>query len=126
MLLRRELDARLSAQLGPNWHKHRVSEKVLPVWRSRQTEARVGKSACLLDFATFGELRDVMLRKDVWRECFDQKIEMTKVEMTTVLDRLMEIRHAADHGRPLTHREFIWCFAEVDRVMFAFGVDDPD
>jgi hypothetical protein len=88
----------------------------------RQAEARVGQSTNLLDFSTFGELRDVLLRGDVWDSYFAADVKMSKDEIAIALERLMDIRHAVDHARTLSREHFIWCFAEVGRVMQAFGV----
>lgn len=125
VMLRERLDQHMTGQIGPNWHKHRVSKSVLDTWRSRQAEARVGGSDNVLDFATFGELRDVVLRGDVW-PVISAGIGMTKEEFAVLLDHLMEIRHAVDHGRPLLRRHFVWCFADVDRILQAFGFETPD
>ena len=125
IMLRVRLDEHMTGRLGPDWHKHRVSKAVLEVWRSRQTEARVGCSDNLLDFATFGELRDILLRGDVW-PTFSTGVGMTKEEFVILLDHLMEIRHAVDHARPLMRRHFVWCFADVDRILQAFGFEAPD
>jgi hypothetical protein len=123
VMLRAQLDARMTALLGSNWYKQRVNKAVLAAWRSKQVEARVGCSESVLDFATFGELRDVLLRADVWDVGFAADVKMTKEEFTVCLDRLMEIRHAVDHCRKLNRRHFVWSFSEVDRILQAFGIE---
>lgn len=125
VMLRERLDLHLTRISGPNWHKHYVAKPVLQAWRAKQAEARVGQSDNLLDFSTFGELRDVLVRKNVWL-AISADVQMTKEEFEVVLDQLMEIRHAVDHGRPLKRRHFIWCFAGVDRIYDAFGFEERE
>jgi hypothetical protein len=125
VMLRAHLDLHLTRISGPSWHKQYVHKEVLQSWRAKQAEARVGGSDNVLDFSTLGELRDVLVRKDVWA-AISADVKMAKEEFEVVLDHLMEIRHAVDHGRPIKHRHFVWCFADVDRIYAAFGFDESE
>lgn len=121
LMLRHELGWRAATKHGPKWMKTFIHGSVLAELKVRQTGARVGKSPSLLDFTTFGELIQVIQRKDLWESAFSD-LPLTREEFRVSVERLMEARNAVDHGRELDPWEFISVFAEATRLQRAFGI----
>lgn len=121
LMIRDELAWRAPTKFGPKWKKTYIHGNVLAELRARQANSRVGKSDSLMDYLTFGELVQIVMRKEIWEGAFSD-IGMTREEFTIATGRLMEIRNAVDHGRKLNPVEFIWCFSEATRLQVAFGI----
>lgn len=121
LMLREELGWRAATKHGPGWMKKFIHGNVLAELKERQGKARVGKSDSLLDFATFGELVQVIQRSDLWESAFSD-VTMTREELRVSVERLVELRNAVGHVRRLDPIEFIWVFAEATRLQRAFGI----
>lgn len=121
LMLREELAWRAATKHGPGWKKKFIHGNVFTELKERQAGARVGKSEELLDFTTFGELIQVIQRKDMWESCFGD-VPMSREEFRVSVERLVELRNAVGHVRRLDPVEFIWVFAEATRLQQAFGI----
>jgi hypothetical protein len=121
LLLRYELGWRAPTKYGGTWMKTFVHGNVLAEVKQRQADARLAKSPSLLDYMTFGELVQVIQRKDLWDNAFSD-VTMTREEFRVAVERIIELRNAIDHGRQLDAVEFIWVFAEATRLQRAFGL----
>lgn len=119
-MLRSELETRAARVFGTSWMKHCVHGSILAEWRQRQANARMGRTSSLLAFSTFGELVDVIQRKNVWNTAFADVQIAPDVFRVTIGD-LIDARNAADHGRALDQWEFSIAFAAATRVQRAFG-----
>lgn len=121
LMLRFELESRAGRVFGENWMKKCVHGAVLSEWRQRQATARMGRTSSLLALSTFGELIDVIQRKDVWKTAFGD-LQISPDVFRVAVGDLIDARNAADHGRPLDQWEFSIAFAAATRVQRAFGM----
>jgi len=122
LLIRHRLSWVMTAKHGANWPKHVIHGTVLFELKLRHAKmTQLGKSPAILDYATFGELLAIAMRKDVWAAAFSD-LPMCAEEFRVCVERLIEVRNAVDHGRDLDPTEFLWAFAESTRLQRAFGV----
>lgn len=122
LLIRQRLSWVMATAHGPNWPKLVIHGTVLRELKERQAKkSQVGKSEAILDYSTFGELLAIAMRKDVFAAAFGDLL-MGAEEFRVCVERLIEVRNAVDHGRPLDPTEFLWAFTESTRLQRAFGV----
>lgn len=122
LLIRHRVSWVMAVKHGPNWPKQVIHGTVLSELRLRQAKkTQLGKSPAILDYATFGELLEIAMRKDVWAAAFSY-LPMSAKEFRVCVERLIEVRNVVDHGRDLDPTEFLWAFVEATRLQRAFGV----
>lgn len=115
--LRRFIEKKMMAKLGPKWSKQRVPGKTVTGWRARrQTDLDNGRTASrLFDYAGFEDYRAIIEQKDNWTEVFEQ-IFKVKTSILETLRRLSLIRNPDAHYRVVTIEDFLDLHTEGRRL----------
>ncbi|ERP97778.1 hypothetical protein Q669_21470 [Labrenzia sp. C1B10] len=115
--LRRFIEKKMMAKLGPKWSKQRVPGKTVAGWRARrQTDIDNGRTASrLFDYAGFEDYRAIIEQKDNWAEVF-APIFKVKTSILETLRRLSLIRNPDAHYRVVTIEDFLDLHTEGRRL----------
>lgn len=115
--LRRFIEKKMMAKLGPKWSKQRVPGTTVTGWRARrQTDLDNGRTASrLFDYAGFEDYRAIIEQKDNWTEVFEP-IFKVKTSILETLRRLSLIRNPDAHYRVVTIEDFLDLYTEGRRL----------
>ncbi|WP_349934662.1 hypothetical protein [Acetobacter sp. A11-2] len=115
--LRRFIERKMMAKLGPKWSKQRVPGKTVTGWRARrQTDINNGRTPSrLFDYAGFEDYRAIIEQKDNWAEVFEP-IFKVKTSILETLRRLSLIRNPDAHYRIVTIEDFLDLHTEGRRL----------
>lgn len=115
--LRRFIEKKMMAKLGPKWSKQRVPGKTVTGWRARrQTDIDNGRTPSrLFDYAGFEDYRAIIEQKDNWAEVFEP-IFKVKTSILETLRRLSLIRNPDAHYRIVTIEDFLDLHSEGRRL----------
>jgi hypothetical protein len=115
--LRRFIEKKMMAQLGPKWSKQRVPGTTVTGWRARrQTDIDNGRiPSRLFDYAGFEDYRAIIEQKDNWAEVFEP-IFKVKTSILETLRRLSLIRNPEAHYRIVTIEDFLDLHTEGRRL----------
>ena len=115
--LRRFIEKKMMAKLGPRWSKQRVPGKTVTGWRARrQTDLDNGRTASrLFDYAGFEDYRAIIEQKENWAEVFEP-IFKVKTSILETLRRLSLIRNPDAHYRIVTIEDFLDLHTEGRRL----------
>lgn len=115
--LRRFIEKKMMAKLGPKWSKQRVPGKTVTGWRARrQTDVDNGRTPSrLFDYAGFEDYRAIIEQKDNWAEVFEP-IFKVKTSILETLRRLSLIRNPDAHYRIVTIEDFLDLHTEGRRL----------
>lgn len=122
--LRALISARMSAQYGEDWLEKRVDRGLISEWEQRREEA-VAKGEApfeLLQYSNLMELKDIIIRRDHWREIF-MAIFRSKEHFSVSMERLHPIRRPLFHGRPIGTGQQFHLVSEASRILGAMGID---
>ena len=121
--LRTFIEARLGRVAGQAWVRRRVSEALRNKWRNRrqQDHDRRGDSYPLIYYADLMDLSDVICQNNNWEDAF-RSVFKHKGEVQFGMQRLMPIRNALSHTRPLTRADQLFLSCEAYRLLRALGV----
>jgi hypothetical protein len=107
----RELITTKLMDISPNWLRARVPEAILLDWQEKakaKNERQVFESRelPLINYSDLGQLKDIILRRDNWREKFSQVFRDEKV-FESQITLIIPIRNLIMHGNEayLTDRE---------------------
>jgi hypothetical protein len=98
--LRRFIARRLEEHAGSGWRKQRVPAPVQTNCQLSRAGAAKGEDKPLIDYAHMGEYRDIILRRDNWREVF-QPVFGSKAQVEAFFEWCTEARIEIGHSRPL-------------------------
>lgn len=115
--LRRFIEKKMMARLGPKWSKQRVPGNTVRGWRDRrQTDIDNGRTPSrLFDYAGFEDYRAIIEQKDNWAEVFEP-IFKVKTSILETLRRLSLIRNPDAHYRIVTIEDFLDLHTEGRRL----------
>lgn len=115
--LRRFIEKKMMAKLGPKWNKQRVPGTTVTGWRARrQTGLDNSRTASrLFDYAGFEDYRAIIEQKDNWAEVFEP-IFKVKTSILETLRRLSLIRNPDAHYRIVTIEDFLDLHTEGRRL----------
>lgn len=115
--LRRFIEKKMMAKLGPKWSKQRVPGKTVTGWRTRrQTDIDNSRTPSrLFDYAGFEDYRAIIEQKDNWAEVFEP-IFKVKTSILETLRRLSLIRNPDAHYRIVTIEDFLDLHTEGRRL----------
>lgn len=115
--LRRFIEKKMMAKLGPKWSKQRVPGTTVTGWRARrQTDIDNGRTPSrLFDYAGFEDYRAIIEQKDNWAEVFEP-IFKVKTSILETLRRLSLIRNPDAHYRIVTIEDFLDLHTEGRRL----------
>lgn len=120
LALRQFVAHRLQAACGPNWLKTRVPNSLREQWGNRQeTERAAGLPVYApIHYAHLIELRDVIVRKDNWKDTFKEVFRYPE-HISVSLERLHPIRLLIAHPRPLPRSAELTLVAEAIHLLRA-------
>ena len=84
-----------------------------------------GDSFPLIFYADFTDLSEIICRRDNWNVSFHQ-LFASKPDLHVSLQRLIPVRKAIAHNRPLVRTDQIVLFSEAYRILAALGVQLKD
>ena len=122
--LRRAVTDRMQSHFGQDWINTRVDPELKRQWENRRNEAvKHGESPLdLIQYANFMELKDIVVRRQHWREVF-QPVFISKQHFETSMERLHPIRLPLAHSRPIGTAQQFHLIAEAASIMRALGID---
>ena len=121
--LRMTVETKLLELAGERWYKLRVPGPTCQRWQERKEEdyRRRNDSFPLILYADFTDLSEIICRKDNWKDVF-HPLFVSKDDLQVSLQRLIPIRNAIAHNRPLVRTDQITLFSEACRILTALGV----
>lgn len=106
--VRHHLERRLRSCFGPEWVSI-LPAQIRSLAEERQEKEResevVVASPMLLDYVDFGDLREILRVREVWREAFEASVDPWRESLMDALHRLEAMRRKIAHSRPLTSGE---------------------
>ena len=122
--LRALISARMSAHYGEDWLKKRIDPRLISEWEQRREEgvAKGEPPFELLQYSNLMELKDIIIRRDHWREIF-MTIFSSKEHFSVSMERLHPIRRPLFHGRPIGTGQQFHLVSEASRILGAMGID---
>ncbi len=117
------IDQRMTATVGENWIKHRVSG-MRKQWKEKQTNAldRGEARQPLIAYADFTDYLKIIKRKDNWEQVF-VSVFQRKSSVQESLQRLYPIRICTMHARIITQDDELYLHAETKRLLIAMGIE---
>ena len=108
---------------GNRWIKRRVPENIRTSWNERIEKERILRRKIFrpIDYADFADLMHIICRRDNWREVF-QAVFINKNELQVSFGRLIPIRNAVGHSRPLSRSDVLILVSESTRILASLGV----
>lgn len=121
--LRNLIVQRLFQIEGNKWIKRRVPEDIRKRWNERIGKERALRRNILrpIDYSDFADLMHIICRADNWREAFETVFN-DKNELQVSFGRLMPVRNAIGHARPLGMSDILFLISESTRILSALGV----
>ncbi|MGB7291273.1 MAG: hypothetical protein WBD99_03790 [Thermodesulfobacteriota bacterium] len=118
--IREWLNGVMTDKFGPNWTKLRVHPDVRKDWTRKREEAlRNGEEEKpLLWYADFADYKDIIVRKDNWRDVFSS-IFRNQMAIQESFRRLNLIRICTMHTRVLAKDDMLILTVEVQLVLRA-------
>ena len=122
--LRAKIDARMQAHYGAKWMETQIHSDLIQEWTHRREEAVAhGESPlALIQYSNFMELKDIVMRRQHWREVFGG-IFRQKEHFQTSMERLHPIRLPLTHSRPIGIAQQYHLISEASYILRAFGID---
>ena len=120
--LREFIGKAMTAAVGEDWIKHRVSEPMRKNWMDKK---KVGLAAGeadlpLIAYADFTDYLEIIVRKDNWREVFGAKFRH-KPSVEESFRRLYPVRVCTMHARPITQDDALFLLVEIKRLSKVIG-----
>jgi hypothetical protein len=100
--LRRFIAQRLEEHAGPGWWRQRVPESIRANCQLSRTAATKGEDRPLIDYAHMGEYRDIILKRDNWREV-SQPVFGSRAQVEAFFEWCTQARVEIGHSRPLAN-----------------------
>ena len=121
--LRHVVEKTLTNEVGPKWIEQRIPKSMRRRWEERGEQDRaLGRPVySAIQYADFMDLRDVICRRDNWRDGF-QTIFRNQNDLSMSFYRLHPVRRAIGHNRPLGRADVLTLFAEATRIFSALGI----
>lgn len=122
--LRIFIDEAMTRIAGPEWAKHRVSEKMHSDWiHKRDSSLAKGEAEQpLIAYADFTDYVEIIIRKDNWRDVFGE-IFSHKPSVEESFRRLFPVRICTMHARLITQDDALFLLVEVKRLSKAIGIE---
>ena len=122
--LRVKIDAGMQAHYGAKWMETQISPNLVQEWTHRREDAIAsGESPlALIQYSNFMELKDIVIRRQHWREVFGG-IFRQKEHFQTSMERLHPIRLPLTHSRPIGIAQQYHLISEASYILRAFGID---
>ena len=122
--LRTTIDASMKAQYGADWMEKQIDSNIIEEWVERREMAVAnGESPLsLIQYSHFMELKDIVIRRQHWREVF-QPIFRKKEHFQTSMERLHPIRLPLAHSRPIGNGQQYHLISEASHILRVLGVD---
>jgi hypothetical protein len=116
--VRRFIDARMTAEFGEDWPKHRLPNNLYDKWISKREAAeRAGRATLpLVAYADFTDYVSVICKADNWREVFGRHFDRPE-SVRESFQRLHPIRLDAMHARPIGQDDELLLYVEVKRLV---------
>ena len=113
----------MTAAIGKNWIKHRVSGEIRQLWKEKQKTAYENgePQRPLIDYADFTDYEAIIARNDNWEEVF-APIFRRKTLVHESFQRLYPIRVCTMHARIITQDDELYLFTETQRLLKAMGI----
>jgi hypothetical protein len=122
--LRNVVAYKLEAVAGPKWLKQRSGSAIFG--RVTQLKAAAVKRGTVdvrpLAYATLGELKEIIIRRDNWSECFSE-VFGDQDDFRLNLGRLIFLRNEVAHSRPIAHDEFVELLTVSKRIIRLINAD---
>lgn len=120
--LRRLVETELRKLAGDGWQR-RIHGDIRKKWQDRKTKDhdQRGDSYSLLFYADFMDLAEVICQGDNWKDAFG-RFFISKQDFQTSMQRLIPVRNAIGHNRPLVRADQITLLSESFRFLNALGV----
>ena len=121
--LRHTVEMMLSEQVGPQWMKLRVPDGMLLRWESRRDEERSAGRSVLgaIHYSNFMDLLEIICRPANWRDTF-KTVFRNKDDVKASFRRLLPVRRALRHSRPLGRTDVLYLYSEATRLFAAMKV----
>ena len=122
--LRAAIDSKMKAKYGATWMESRIEPSLLKEWIVRRDDAVAhGESPLpLIQYTNFMELKDIVMRRQHWREVFAD-IFGKKEHFQTSMERLHPIRLPLAHSRPIGTGQQFHLISEASHILRSLGVD---
>jgi hypothetical protein len=122
--LRSVVADKMRMQYGETWLDMRVDPALVQDWNNRRDEAVAhGESPFdLIQYSNFMELKDIIIRRQHWREVFEP-IFKKKEHFATSMERLHPIRLPLSHSRPIGIGQQYHLISEAALILRALGID---
>ena len=116
-LLRRFIDARMTAQFGPTWIRQQVPGTLLTAWRDKKAKAaETGEEEkSLLAYAEFPDYVQIIERNDNWIKVFEP-VFGRREDVKESFVRLFPVRNCAMHARIITFDDEVYMHSETLRI----------
>jgi hypothetical protein len=113
----------MQREFGEGWTKHQLDAETRKRWvEKHQSALDHGEPARpLIAFADFTDYDRVLLRKDNWNKVFAAFFG-SQDSLRESLRRLLPIRLATMHARPISQDDEVFLNVEVKRILMAIGV----
>ena len=117
------IDQRMTAAVGENWIKHRISGEIRQLWKEKQKTAYENgePQRPLIDYADFTDYEAIIVRNDNWKEVF-APIFQRKTLVHESFQRLYPIRVCTMHARIITQDDELYLFTETRRLLKTMGI----
>lgn len=121
--IRSFIDQQMTAAVGDNWIKHRVSGEIRQLWKEKQEAASENgePKRPLIAYADFTDYEAIIVRNDNWKDVF-APIFRRKRSVQESFQRLYPIRVCTMHARIITQDDKLYLVAETQRLLKAMGI----
>ena len=118
--LRQVVEERLQGLAGTSWIAERTPQSISNRWTDRQNKDRAeGRPVYpAIQYANFMELEEVISNRANWRQAF-RPIFQDKRDIAASFHRLLPVRNALAHSRPLGRTDVLTLVAEAARIFRA-------
>lgn len=124
--LRRVIEERFSTRYGPRWVETRVHKDMRDRWESVREGRGAGAKHGTLRYSELGDLLQLIVRNDHWKECFvDSVATNDREELRVSMSRLIAIRRPTAHSDDVSTEELMVCLVEGTRILRTFGLSVP-
>ena len=120
--IRSFIDQRMTAAVGENWIKHRVTGDIRQQWKDKRKKAIENgePERPLIEYADFTDYELIIVRNDNWTEVF-APIFQRKTLVHESFQRLYPIRVCTMHARIITQEDQLYLFTETQLLLKAMG-----
>ena len=121
--VRRFIDERMTAAIGPKWVKQRVPEAIRKNWAEKRDKAVAAgeEELPLIAYAEFTHYLEIIINSANWRDVFSVIFNRITLVQESFL-RLYPIRNCTMHARPITQDDELYLLVEVKRLLTAMGL----